>query len=93
MDTGCTNHTTSTLSYFVDIQYGNFGIYNNISRLVKFENIKIIQILIQGSDNKPTMLKLSSVKYYLFIGAFNLISVSQFFKKGLRPTINQDSIL
>jgi hypothetical protein len=43
---------------------------------MKFESIRIIQILIQGLDNKPTILKLSSVKYYLFIGAFNLISVS-----------------
>jgi hypothetical protein len=43
---------------------------------MKFEGIKIIQILIQGSDNKLIMLKLSSVKYYLFISVFNLISVS-----------------
>jgi hypothetical protein len=62
--------------YFVDIQYSNFGIYNSISRLVKFKNIRTIQIPIQGSDSKPIMLKLSSVKYCLFIGAFNLISVS-----------------
>jgi hypothetical protein len=55
---------------------------------MKFENIRIIQILIQGSNNKPITLKLSSVKYCLFISAFNLISVSQFFKKGLKPIIN-----
>jgi hypothetical protein len=60
----------------VDIQYGNFGIYNNISGSVKFEGIRTIQILIQGLDNKLTILKLSGVKYYLFISAFNLILVS-----------------
>jgi hypothetical protein len=76
MDTGCTNYTTGTLSYFVDIQHGNFSIYNSISGLVKFEGIRTIQIPIQGSDNKPIILKLSSVKYYLSISAFNLISIS-----------------
>jgi hypothetical protein len=43
---------------------------------MKFKNIRIIQILIQRLDNKPIILKLSSVKYYLSIGAFNLILVS-----------------
>jgi hypothetical protein len=43
---------------------------------VKFEGIRIIQIPIQGSDNKFTTLKLSSVKYCLSIGTFNLILVS-----------------
>jgi hypothetical protein len=43
---------------------------------MKFENIRIIQILIQGSDNKFIILKLSSIKYCLFINVFNLISVS-----------------
>jgi hypothetical protein len=43
---------------------------------VKFESIRIIQILIQGSDSKPIILKLSGVKYCLFIGTFNLILVS-----------------
>jgi hypothetical protein len=43
---------------------------------MKFEDIRIIQILIQGSDSKPIILKLSSVKYCLSIGTFNLISVS-----------------
>jgi hypothetical protein len=75
MDISCTNYTTGMLFYFVDIQYSNFGIYNNISGLMKFESIRIIQILIQGSDNKLIILKLSSVKYCLFIGVFNLISV------------------
>jgi hypothetical protein len=60
----------------VDIQHNNFGIYNSISGLMKFESIRIIQILIQESNNKFIILKLSSVKYYLFISAFNLISVS-----------------
>jgi hypothetical protein len=76
MDINYTNYTTSMLSYFIDIQHDNFSIYNNISGLIKFESIRIIQILIQGSDNKPIILKLSSVKYYLFISAFNLILVS-----------------
>jgi hypothetical protein len=43
---------------------------------VKFESIRIIQILIQGSDNKLIILKLSGVKYCLSIGTFNLILVS-----------------
>jgi hypothetical protein len=63
-------------SYFIDIQYNNLGIYNNISGLIKFEDIRIIQIPIQGSNNKLITLKLSSVKYYLSIGTFNFISVS-----------------
>jgi hypothetical protein len=62
-------------SYFTDIQYNNFGIYNNINRLIKFESIRIIQIFIQGLDNKFIILKLSSVKYCLFISIFNFISV------------------
>jgi hypothetical protein len=73
MDIGCTNHATGTLFYFIDIQHGNF---NNIGGLVKFKSIRIIQILIQGLDSKPIILKLSSIKYYLSIGIFNLISVS-----------------
>jgi hypothetical protein len=76
------------LSYFVDIQYSNFGIYNSIGGSIKFKSIRIIQILIQGSDNKLIILKLSSIKYCLFISIFDLISVSKFFKKGLRPIIN-----
>jgi hypothetical protein len=64
------------LSYFVDIQYDNFSIYNSISGLIKFKSIKTIQIPIQGLDNKPIMLKLSSIKYYLSISGFNFISVS-----------------
>jgi hypothetical protein len=43
---------------------------------MKFESIRTVQIPIPGSDGKPTTLKLYSVKYYLFIGAFNLISIS-----------------
>jgi hypothetical protein len=43
---------------------------------MKFEGIRIIQILIQGLNNKLIILKLSGVKYYLFIGTFNLILVS-----------------
>jgi hypothetical protein len=76
MDTSYTNHATSMLSYFIDIQYNNFSIYNSISGSIKFKNIKIIQILIQELNNKLIILKLSSVKYYLFISAFNFISVS-----------------
>jgi hypothetical protein len=63
MDIGYTNYTISILSYFVDIQYNNFSIYNSISGLVKFENIRIIQIFIQGSNNKPIILKLLSTTY------------------------------
>jgi hypothetical protein len=54
---------------------------------VKFENIRIVKILIQGLDSKPIILKLSSVKYYPVINAFNLISISQLFKKRLKPII------
>jgi hypothetical protein len=43
---------------------------------MKFKGIRIIQIPIQGSDNKLIILKLSSVKYCLFINVFNLILVS-----------------
>jgi hypothetical protein len=43
---------------------------------MKFESIRTIQILIQGSDSKLIILKLSGVKYYLSISTFNLISVS-----------------
>jgi hypothetical protein len=46
MDIGCTNYITGTFSYFVDIQHGNFGIYNNIGGSIKFESIRTIQILI-----------------------------------------------
>jgi hypothetical protein len=76
MDIGCINYATGMLFYFVDIQYNNFGIYNKIGGSMKFEGIRTIQILIQGSNNKPITLKLSSVKYYLSISAFNLILVS-----------------
>jgi hypothetical protein len=43
---------------------------------MKFEGIRIIQIFIQESDSKFIILKLSGVKYYLSIGAFNFILVS-----------------
>jgi hypothetical protein len=62
--------------YFIDIQYNNFSIYNSIGGLMKFESIRTVQIPIQGSDNKLIILKLSGIKYYLFIGVFNLILVS-----------------
>jgi hypothetical protein len=64
------------LFYFIDIQYSNFGIYNGIGGSIKFKGIRTIQILIQGLDNKPTILKLSSIKYCLSIGIFNFILVS-----------------
>jgi hypothetical protein len=64
------------LFYFIDIQYSNFNIYNNIGGLIKFEGIRTIQIFIQELDNKFITLKLSSIKYCLSISAFNLILVS-----------------
>jgi hypothetical protein len=76
MDISYTNHATGMLFYFVDIQYSNFSIYNSIGGSIKFKDIRTIQILIQKSDNKFIILKLSSVKYYLFISIFNLILVS-----------------
>jgi hypothetical protein len=64
------------LFYFIDIQYNNFSIYNSINGSMKFENIRIIQIFIQGSYNKLIILKLFSIKYCLSIGTFNFILMS-----------------
>jgi hypothetical protein len=50
---------------------------------MKFEGIRIVQILIQGSNNKPTILKLSSIKYCLFIGTFNFVWYPNSLRKDL----------
>jgi hypothetical protein len=42
MDIGCINYAISMFFYFIDIQYNNFGIYNSIGGLIKFESIRII---------------------------------------------------
>jgi hypothetical protein len=42
MDTSYTNYTTGMLFYFMDIQYGNFSIYNNIGGSMKFKGIRTI---------------------------------------------------
>jgi hypothetical protein len=68
MDTGYTNHITSTLFYFIDIQYDNFSIYNNINGLIKFESIRIIQILIQESDSKPIICTIFMKEWNVYAG-------------------------
>jgi len=92
VDTGCTNHATGTLSHFKDITRGNYGVCGGIGGSVAFEGIGTVHIPIPGANGKDTTLVLTDVKYCPQMGAFNLISVSQLFKKGLRPSITQDAI-
>lgn len=93
VDTGCTNHATGNRSHFVDLNTtGDFGVCGGVGGSVKFEGIGTVQIPIPGADGKLTVMKLSGVKYCPGMGAFNLISVSQIIKKGLRPSMTQDSI-
>jgi hypothetical protein len=49
---------------------------------MKFENIRTIQILILGLDNKFIILKLFSVKYYLFIGTLTSSRYPNFLRKN-----------
>ena len=59
---------------------------------MRFKGIKIITIPILGLNSEMVNLHLTNVKYCLAMGPFNLISVSQLFKKKASPVLTKDSI-
>ena len=58
-----------------------------------FKGIRIVEILIPGPSSHLILLCLTKVKYYLSIGLFNLISISQIFKgKKAWPILIKEAI-
>jgi hypothetical protein len=58
-----------------------------------FKEIRIVKIPIPDSSNYLIFLYLTDIKYYLSIGLFNLISVSQIFKeKKAQPILIKEAI-
>jgi hypothetical protein len=93
VDTGCINHATGLLSNFMDLKKGDYGVCGGVGGSVRFEGIGTVDIPIPGPNGRPTMLRLSDVKYCPSMGSFNLISVSQLFKgKKARPILTENAI-
>jgi hypothetical protein len=90
VDTGCTNHATSSLNHFTNIVWGDFGTCGGIGGPVKFEGKGTVEIPIP-SKGSHARLTLTDVKYCPSMGPFNLISVSQLFKKTT-PVLSENSI-
>jgi hypothetical protein len=93
VDTGCTNHATGLISNFAKLKKGDYGTCGGVGGSVRFKGIGTVEIPIPGPNGRLTTLRLSNVKYYLSMGPFNLISVSQLFKnKRARPILTEDAI-
>lgn len=93
LDTGCTNHSTGTLSHFTDLVRGDFGTCGGVGGSVKFEGKGTVRIPIPGLNGRETILELKDVKFCPSMGPFNLISISQIFKTGrAKPVLTEDSL-
>jgi hypothetical protein len=93
VDTGCTNHATGVLANFSELRKGQYGTCGGIGGSVRFEGIGTVEIPIPGPGGRPTLLRLTDVKYCPSMGPFNLISVSQIFKgKKARPVLTEEAI-
>jgi hypothetical protein len=91
VDTGCTNHATGTVGHFSSITYGDYGNCGGIGGSVQFKGIGTVIIPVLGPNGETVNLHLTNVKYCPAMGPFNLISVSQLFKKTC-PVLTTDSI-
>lgn len=91
VDTGCTNHATGTVGHFSSITYGDYGNCGGIGGSVRFKGIGTVIIPVLGPNGETVNLHLTNVKYCPAMGPFNLISVSQLFKKTC-PVLTADSI-
>jgi hypothetical protein len=91
VDTGCTNHATGTLGHFSSIKYGDLGNCGGIGGSVRFKGVGTVIIPVPGPNGETFNLHLSDVKYCPDMGPFNLISVSQLFKKTT-PVLTKNSI-
>lgn len=92
INTGYTNHATSTVGHFSSITYSNYGNCGGIGGSVRFKGIRTVTIPILGPNSETVNLHLTNVKYCPAIGPFNLISISQLFKKKASPVLTKDSI-
>jgi hypothetical protein len=59
---------------------------------VRFKGIGIVTIPILGLNSEIVNLYLINIKYCPAIGLFNLIFISQLFKKKASPVLTKDSI-
>lgn len=91
VDTGCTNHATGTVGHFSSITYGDYGNCGGIGGSVRFKGVGTVTIPVPGPNGETVNLHLTNVKYCPAMGPFNLISVSQLFKKTT-PVLTEDSI-
>jgi hypothetical protein len=92
VDTVCTNHATGTVGHFSSITYGDYGNCGGIGGSVRFKGIGTVTIPVLGPNGETVNLHLTDVKYCPAMGPFNLISVSQLFKKKASPVLTEDSI-
>jgi hypothetical protein len=91
VDTGCTNHATGSMKYFTDFSSGSYGTCGGIGdSKINFEGKGTCSIPVR-SKGKTVILQLTDVKFCPALGNFNLISVSQLFKKTT-PKLTKDSI-
>jgi hypothetical protein len=92
VDTGCTNHATGTVGHFSSITYGDYGNCGGIGGSVRFKGIGTVTIPVPGPNGETVNFHLTDVKYCPAMGPFNLISISQLFKKKASPVLTEDSI-
>jgi len=80
------------VGHFSSIIYSNYSNCSGISGSVRFKGIRTVTIPILGLNGETVNLHLTNVKYYPAMGPFNLILVSQLFKKKASPVFTKDSI-
>jgi len=75
MNTDYINYIINLILNFIKLKKEDYKIYKNINNNIYFKNINIIKIFILKPNDYLIILYLNNIKYYLFIGFFNLILI------------------
>ena len=76
MNTGYINYIINLILNFIKLKKEDYKIYKNINNNIYFKDINIVEIFILKLNDYLIILRLSNIKYYLFIRFFNFISIS-----------------
>ena len=75
MNTDYINYIINLILNFIKLKKEDYKIYKNINNNIYFKDINIIKIFILKPNDYLIILYLNNIKYYLFIGFFNLILI------------------
>jgi hypothetical protein len=76
MNTGYINYIINLILNFIKLKKEDYKTYKNINNNIYFKDINIVEIFILKLNDYLIILRLSNIKYYLFIRFFNFISIS-----------------